>query len=78
VSLYGCVVCGENVPRYGAKCARCDEGPLNQVAPDRVVLTDDDREMCPVCSEYPVTEGIYCRRCAQSIVEDRLERGSGR
>jgi hypothetical protein len=54
-----------------------EEGPLNQVAPDRVVLTHDDREMCPVCSEYPITEGIYCRRCARSIEEDRLERERG-
>lgn len=22
-SLYGCVVCGESVPRYGARCERC-------------------------------------------------------
>ena len=50
--------------------------PIKQVSPDRAVLTHDDREMCPCCSEYPAAYvGGFCRRCTQSIEDERLERG---
>lgn len=52
--------------------------PLQQVSPDRVVLTHDDREMCVICSELPATEGIYCKRCARGLEDDRYERECNR
>ncbi len=52
--------------------------PLRRVAPDRMTIVDDDREMCVVCSEFPATEGIYCKRCAQGLEDDRYERECGR
>lgn len=48
--------------------------PLKQVAPDRVVLTDDDREMCATCGEMPANSVLFagrCRRCAQAIEDER-------
>jgi hypothetical protein len=55
-----------------------EESPLNQVAPDRVVLTHDDREMCRVCGELPAVEGPWCRRCWASMEDDRYERECNR
>jgi hypothetical protein len=54
--------------------------PLEQVAPDRVVITDDDRYMCKACGELPVADlsTMYCRRCERQMQEDRLERESNR
>lgn len=54
--------------------------PLRQVSPDRVVIADDDREMCRACGELPVSypDTMHCRRCERNIQEDRLERESNR
>jgi hypothetical protein len=69
-----CERCGGN-----PETCRCIVGAWKQVAPDRVVLTDDDREMCVVCGELPAnTFGPYCGRCWRAMEEDRLERESGR
>lgn len=46
--------------------------------PYRFVVADDDREMCVICSELPATQGIYCRRCAQGLEDDRYERECNR
>jgi hypothetical protein len=48
-----------------------EEGPIKQVSPDRAVITDDDRELCRACGELPATRGMYCRRCDDSIRDER-------
>ena len=61
----------DNPPRHPMRL-------LRQTAPDRVVIHDDDREMCIVCGELPASEGIYCKRCARGLDDDRYERECGR
>lgn len=48
--------------------------PLDQVTPDRVVVRDDDREVCVVCGELPAQVGLRCKRCDRALEEERLDR----
>lgn len=51
---------------------------LRQAQPDRVVIHDDDRELCVLCSELLATEGIYCKRCSAALDDEETWNGGKR